>query len=544
MRSIDSKSLSMGLLFSVFIALVMGLHLMFQNTPNLAAQTLPETTTSTNTTNAGIGENCRYGIAVTSPILEWLPTFGAGWYVTFSTSGLEASPSEFVPIIRIHQDKEGDTYLPTYSVVPPLTESDLGQVIRSMPGKLWLIGNEPDVQYVQDDTYPDVYAHAYHEVYQYIKAQDPTAQVGIAGLSMLTPARLQYLDIVWNTYLAEYHHPMPVDVWNAHLYILPERRWGTTESSDGKIALGTDPLLAKMDADWGNPALCDMDEVYCRAEHSKIDLFIEQLRDFRIWMKAHGQQNKPLILSEYSILYPYILDDPDNPNACFLQDEQGNCFTPERVTSYMSQTFDYLETAVDPTLGYPKDNNRLVQQWLWYSMVTNPEETGGSSNLLKQEYANYSVGDLQALTMMGQNFRGKVAMQGESVNLLADKAINSMAFVPTVTATTTVTVGIDFYNNGVTPIHTPLKVTFYANAAHTQIIGSTMFYPAVRGCARDTYTAVIQWRNLGPGIHRYWAEVDTGHTVLADDHQDNFAQGVVMVNPYQVFIPIGVHRFP
>jgi hypothetical protein len=86
-------------------------------------------------------------------------------------------------------------------------------------------------------------------------------------------------------------------------------------------------------------------------------------------MKEHGQQNKPLILSEYSLLYPFEdYDDPINPTQCYLQDEFGKCFTAARVSSFMTRTFQYLETATDPNLGYPLDNYRLVQQWLWFSM--------------------------------------------------------------------------------------------------------------------------------------------------------------------------------
>ena len=55
----------------------------------------------------------------------------------------------------------------------------------------------------------------------------------------------------------------------------------------------------------------------------------------RTWMKQHGQQNKPLILSEYSLLYPYDID----PEGCFLQDEYGNCFTPQRVSTFMKNSF-------------------------------------------------------------------------------------------------------------------------------------------------------------------------------------------------------------
>lgn len=54
-------------------------------------------------------------------------------------------------------------------------------------------------------------------------------------------------------------------------------------------------------------------------------VFDEQIRDMRQWMKDHGQQDKPLLLTEFSVLYPYI-QDPGG--TCFVQDEYGQCFTP------------------------------------------------------------------------------------------------------------------------------------------------------------------------------------------------------------------------
>ena len=50
----------------------------------------------------------------------------------------------------------------------------------------------------------------------------------------------------------------------------------------------------------------------------------------------------------------------------FYTDEYGVGFPPSRVIAFMNPLFNYLETAQDPNLGYPADNNRLVQQWLWF----------------------------------------------------------------------------------------------------------------------------------------------------------------------------------
>ena len=91
-----------------------------------------------------------------------------------------------------------------------------------------------------DKTYPWDYAVAYHTAYNFIKGIDPTAQIDRA-MSMATPGRLQYLDLIWDTYLSTYGTTIPVDVWNVHIYIFAEREWGTSNPGHGNIALGTDP---------------------------------------------------------------------------------------------------------------------------------------------------------------------------------------------------------------------------------------------------------------------------------------------------------------
>jgi hypothetical protein len=89
-------------------------------------------------------------------------------------------------------------------------------------------------------------------------------------------------------------------------------------------------------------------------------LFIEHIQRMRTWMKNHGQQDKPLIISEYGVLQPLY---------------EG--FTSDRINDYMMATFNYLLFAKDPTLGYPADENRLVQRWAWFSLNTPMGSNGG-----------------------------------------------------------------------------------------------------------------------------------------------------------------------
>ena len=93
--------------------------------------------------------------------------------------------------------------------------------------------------------------------------------------------------------------------------------------------------------------------------------------------------------------------------AAICRTNIGNCFTPQRVSTFMSNTFNYLESAADPALGYPLDGNRLVQRWMWFSAYYSG--AGNVSNLL--------VSTLDTLTPVGENFRNQVAARPATINL-------------------------------------------------------------------------------------------------------------------------------
>lgn len=281
---------------------------------------------------------------------------GMGWYLDWH---MNATPL----------DVEGLEYAQLYAMRPPnlpLQRQRIAEVLAANPGALWLAGNEPDVVW-QDNQTPEQYAQLYHQFYTFVKTLDPSAQVAIAGVSQVTPLRLQYLEAVLAAYQRLYGQPMPVDVWNVHAFILREERdsWGVS-------------IPPGIDVDQG--MLWEIED------HDDLDLFRQQIVDFRRWMAKHGQRDKPLIISEFGILMP---------------SEYG--FSPERVASFMTETFDYLLTAADAEIGYEADDNRLVQRLTWYSLSDTVYPT---SNLVDPK-----TGELTAL---GQVFASYAAQLAES----------------------------------------------------------------------------------------------------------------------------------
>jgi hypothetical protein len=254
---------------------------------------------------------------------------GFGWYLgwTVNPNRFHSAELEYVPIIRVREDG--------FSPDGPALLS----AVDALPGALWLIGNEPDVKW-QDNVTPAAYARAYHDLYVRIKSHDPTSQVAIGGVSQPTPLRLRYLDLILEAYETRYGESMPVDVWNVHSFILREERdsWGVD------IPPGMTDQTGR---------LHEIDD------HDDLSIFRQQIVDFRRWMKAQGQQDKPLIVTEYGILMPA---------------EYG--FAPQEVERFMLGTFEFFRSAIDPTLGYPADGFRLVQRWCWFSLVDERYPTG------------------------------------------------------------------------------------------------------------------------------------------------------------------------
>ena len=334
---------------------------------------------------------------------------------------------------------------------------------------------------------------------------------------------LQYLDIVWETYRQLFGVPMPVDVWNFHAYTFPEKNPDGT-GSFASIALGTDPALAWKSSKGLGLEACVQDEVVCQTEHDNIDLFKQQVEDMRRWMKEKGEQRKPLILTEFGLLYPY---DRIN-NQCIVRDEAGECFGPARVTAFLEKSLTYLENATDPVIGNPLDNNRLVQQWLWFALDYDGD--GMPSNLLTVDRSD--------LTQMGRKYRDIVASQPLVVNLALMSAGVGIAKTAPGATTTNVTVTATILNNGNASVQAPIKLTFYKDQAMTQTIGSTMLTAGIAGCVSRQVVAQVSWNDLATGMHRYWVKVDSDNQIVEPNEADNTGSGVALVNPALIYFPM------
>jgi len=159
-----------------------------------------------------------------------------------------------------------------------------------------------------------------------------------------TDLRRQYLDRVWAEYSRLYGQTMPVDIWNTHLYVLQE----ATGSFGAGIPAGFSETSGAQ---------------YSILDNKDFTKAWAQIVSLRAWMKDHGLQNKPLIISEYGVNMPVWVECPAYPDITSCP------FNPERVRDgFMVPSFDAFLNQTDVNIGYPADGYRLVQRWNWWSV--------------------------------------------------------------------------------------------------------------------------------------------------------------------------------
>ncbi len=426
----------------------------------------------------------RLGFGVLHGIQNYdVASLNAGWYVNWGAGSQATHPAgmDFAQMIRTNNAG----YSPSGAA--------LNAILDSTPGALWLVGNEPDSPY-QDNTSPANYARVYHDAYQAIKSRDPLAQVAIAGLVQATPLRMQWLDMAWNEYQARYGQPMPVDVWNVHGFVLREvrpghgvecRPNGATEA--GEWGAGIPPGVTANCGLW--ISVDDLD---------RMDLFAQQIVRFRTWMRDHGQQNKPLVVSEYGILF---------------NEELGYGY--ERVRDYMLATFDYFLSASDPDIGYPADGNRLVQRWAWYSL-------DDTSFVWGTTYSALMDPQTRAIKPLGSDF-GRYASR---LSCPAYVDLQPFTFQPTTPApiaygaTGTVRLALEVRNQG-NAASGASQVRFWdGDPDQGGVLLGTVALPAVPTRYQGTITATLDWPAAAQGSHLITAQVDALNQVI-ESREDN-----------------------
>ena len=432
--------------------------------------------------------NCHFGAGERYyPVMSYpVASLNLGWYVDWKTQADPPHPggAEYVQMLHVN----GTQYSPSGTT--------LAARIEANPGALWLIANEPDCIH-QDNTLPQDYAEAYHDAYLFIKALDPAARVSAGGIVQPTPLRMQYLDVVLDTYVSRYGEHLPTDAWNIHSYILQERRG--TEYWGADIPPGFDGV---------NEGI-----VYALDDTDNLEIFQQRIVQFRQWMHDRGYWATPLLITEYGSLVPHSYEG----------------WTQERAQVFMVGTFDFLRTASDPNLGYPADENRLVQRWLWYSL----DDSLNYGGALFDQYTRNP-------TLLGVAFSTYTGALSPTVDLLAVD-VGQIGPIPhSPLSPVTVTLRARISNVGNVAITTPITIRFLDGEGHPigpdQVLSGT-----IAGCA-TVKEVTTTWPDVAPGTYVVQAVVDPEATTSEGNEDNNQTYGLVLVAKGQIFLPLVVRH--
>jgi hypothetical protein len=424
---------------------------------------------------------CRFGIGAPRDVARYpVNQLRIGWYTNWGATQQPVRPGgiEYLQMIRLSQSGHD-----AYSAIPQ--GDDLLAIIHANPGALWVIGNEPDRRKWQDSLEPAIYARAYHDLYHQIKAADPTARIAAGSIVQPTPVRLQYLDMVLDSYRARYGQAMPVDIWNIHAFILNER--SCTYFPEDCWGADVPPGINAPEG-----------MRYSIQDNDSLVIFKQFIVDFRRWMAERGYRERPLIITEYGVLMP---------------EEYG--FPPTRVNAYMNATFDYLATAAGPT-GYPADKNRLVQAWAWYSLTDRSfngwlyDPQTGTRSAYGDNFVAYTAKLAPMVNL------APVQLRGEPVASLGpDRVFRLVAQVA---------------NTGNVAMSRPTQVQFYAGDPDQggTLIGVAQALPILNGCG-NTAEVAVSWNNPPLGVPSVWVIVDPFNETAEDDESDNHFSAVISV---------------
>ena len=461
--------------------------------------------------------NCRLGVGLTrNPVISVYnyTSTRVGWFHNWKAllSPTEPWNMEFYQAVHIRQDKNGSGFLPTVSINPPLTmaANGLGPIVQANPGSVWMLGNEIDRR-AQGETMPDKYAEAYHDTYQFIKGIDPTARIATGSIVQPTPLRLEYLDKILTAYRSKYGGPMPIDVWNIHLYILQELKnsWGAEVPPGSTATQG---------------------RLYTAADNVNLNIFKSLIYEMRAWMKSRGYQETPLIITEFGALLPL-----------WWMDDSG--VTQQQMNQFNRDTVSFMNTTADANLGYAADGYRLVQRSALYSLDDDSPSPGGLpgefawGTFLFRSTAPYT------LTSMGQYYIGQIASPlTPTVDLHPYRyQPNPASMIAAVGETVTTTLRVSIANAGNTlamdgtPRSTTVRVSDVTAGGNT-LLGEYSISP-IGGCATTVEISAV-WPDLTLGLHVARIEVDPGNTIMETIKSNNVMTATVLVGSYGVYLPL------
>jgi hypothetical protein len=179
-------------------------------------------------------------------------------------------------------------------------------------------------------------------------------------------------------------------------------------------------------------------------------------------------------------------------------------------------------------LGYPADDNRLVQRWAWYSLA--------------DDYFNGWLFDRSAgrRTVFGDHFASLTAARAATVNL-RPVSLRLEASPMSSGQAVSVTLAAELVNNGDAATPTAFPVRFYDGDPNAggQPLGPDVWVGPLDGCAWRA-TARLTWPQAPPGLHTLWVVADPSGVVGETSEGDNALSAQILIPTARLFLPIAV----
>jgi hypothetical protein len=251
-------------------------------------------------------------------------------------------------------------------------------------------------------------------------------------------------------------------------------------------------------------------------------VFTSLVVNMRQWMKARGYQDKPLIISEYGVLFPL-----------WLLDDFGLYQT--QVNSFLSSAVNYLNTTADPNLGYPADGYRLVQQAALYSLDDDSKADG------EYRWGSFIFNSTwpYALTDSGAQYLSSMASLTAFVDLQPYRIQTTPATLRVASgAKVSPTVQIAVANSGnvVTPMSATVRLWDVTGGGQVALPPDRVL-PTVAGCGAQRVVS-FTWPGLSAGLHSLRIEVDPDNQIAESNNANNIMTATVLVGTYGVFLPL------
>jgi hypothetical protein len=448
---------------------------------------------------------CRFGITAPYPLngLD-ISNIGVSSFLNWTVDPDPGMPANmnFVHILRV-SDAEFQGYW-----------NDLPANLVEYPGAIWEIGNEPDTTYDQDSITAAVYAQRFYNMAVYIRSHDANARILFGTIVQPTPIRIRYLTQAWNALVtlagSVEKASALIDVWAIHAFILNEQpgEWGT----------GVPPGFENDHADAITISIpSQISQTY------SINIFEANVQRMRNFMASIGERNKPLWITEYGSLFP---SENYPGNNYYLVSQQDTAI-------FMINTFIYLLSATDSSIGLSSDGNHLVQKWYWWSLNDYLWDMGGSL---------FNPANNNAITTVGNYFVNFT----QSTSAQPDLAPNTLKVYPSTTngsGSANFLLLVQTSNSIIQDYCSGGTVSVYDGdpSSGGALIGATAI-PAVQKSDGSTTVSVV-WLNALPGSHHTVWVVVTPPSEVTDPNLANNKKSfsITLPNSIPEYLPVIRH---